>query len=103
MWRLVSLLLLVGLFNVVPVQAATDTPTSTPTATDTGPTSTATVTSTPSPTANLYAYSTIPASGQAVAVVYTFTAGEVFSGILQMVTVSLLLFIALLLLLRRND
>ena len=77
---------------------------SSPTVTITDTPGAGTPTPTPSPTIviqSLYVYSTMPADGQTVALVYTFTAGEVAIAAINLVMVILLMFIVFLLLVRR--
>ena len=66
------------------------------------PTATPTVTATITPTLDLYAYATLPASGRAVAIVYTITAGEIFTGLTQLIVIALLFLLVFLAMVRRN-
>ena len=80
-----------------------NTTTPSPTTTATSPTTTATITATASATAPvLYVYSTLPASGQSVAVVYTVTAGEVGIMALDLGLLCVMLFMVFVMVVRRD-
>ena len=67
------------------------------------PTPTSTATATPSATAPvLYVYSTLPVSGQSVAVVYTVTAGEVGIMSLDLGLLCVMLFLVFVKVVRRD-
>jgi len=77
-------------------------PTLTPTITDT-PAGTLTITPTPSIDVHaLYAYSTLAASGQQVAVIYSATAGEIGIMAINLAMLCVLFFMAFLMMVRRN-
>jgi hypothetical protein len=84
---------------VVPfAQTSTDTPTPTITVTPgPSPTPTVTLTSTIDPQ-SVYLYGTLQADGQPVAIVYTYTAGEVAITATNLVLIILVMFIVFLLL-----
>jgi hypothetical protein len=74
--------------------------TATPTLTPTDTTTPATATINPQV---LYAYSTLAASGQPVAVIYTFSAGELGIAAINLAMFTVLLFIAFLLMVRSRN
>jgi len=92
-WAILAILMcgvLLALNQPTKAQTATDTPTPTPAVTDT-PTTTETPTATPTATPNLLAVSTLT-SGQAVAVVYTISAGESLISVLLVILIGLVIF-----------
>lgn len=89
--------------SIVAIVTQTSTDTPTPTATVTS-TATGTATSTPTSTVDpysVYIYGTMPADGQSVAWIYTFTAGEAAIAGTNLVMILLMMFIVFLLLARR--
>ena len=102
---LVVWLLFVGLLRGAPALADTPTPTITPTpsATVDLTQTSATPTATSTQTLELYVYGTVPASGQAYAIAYTLTAGEMLTATLNLIVIGMLLFLVFLVMVRNRE